>query len=95
MNKMMAIIYLTWIKKLGFLPEWLYLYASNPLQVGLNCCSDSTISFHYMSTEEIVQLDNIWKDLSIEESQSSNKTSHAITFKDIMKKCCESYLTIS
>ena len=73
------------LKILGEFPDWLYTYASNPVQKGLNCCSDSSISFHYMSLEETIKLHNILARFNAD-YQSLNKTNYVITFEDIIKK---------
>ncbi|CAF2048972.1 unnamed protein product [Rotaria magnacalcarata] len=36
----------------GTFPDWLLQYAENPLGAHYNCCSDQTISFHYVPPEE-------------------------------------------
>jgi len=56
--------------------SWLHLYAANPIQTGLNCCSDSSISFHYMKKNDIIKLKTI-----LDESNSKGIN---LTFKDII-----------
>jgi len=58
---------------------WLYSYAANPIQTGLNCCSDSSISFHYMKPNDITKLTNIL------ESKNSIAKGRQLTFKDIIE----------
>ncbi|CAF1103691.1 unnamed protein product [Adineta steineri] len=41
----------------GNFPDWLKKYAENPLQTGDNCCSDQTISFHYIDPDKIYLMD--------------------------------------
>ncbi|CAF3690758.1 unnamed protein product [Rotaria sp. Silwood1] len=41
----------------GFFPDWLVKRAENPLQSYYNCCSDQTISFHYISPAEQYLMD--------------------------------------
>jgi len=40
----------------GGFPDWMYQYASNPIQKGPGCCSSTSISFHYMTPENIHKL---------------------------------------
>ncbi|CAF0939274.1 unnamed protein product [Adineta ricciae] len=42
---------------LGIFPKWLETYAENPLKKHYNCCSDRSVSFHYMKPEEIYLMD--------------------------------------
>lgn len=37
----------------GGFPDWLYLYSTNGLKTGRDCCSDETITFHYTSPQEM------------------------------------------
>jgi glycoprotein-N-acetylgalactosamine 3-beta-galactosyltransferase len=37
----------------GIFPDWLYLYASNKVKSGIECCSSETISFHYVTPQEM------------------------------------------
>jgi hypothetical protein len=46
----------------------------------LNCCSDGTISFHYMKPNEILQIKEALVNLEIE------KKTKDISFKDILNK---------
>ncbi|CAF1164261.1 unnamed protein product [Adineta steineri] len=41
----------------GHVPDWLKNYAENPLQSGDNCCSDQTISFHYIDPDKMYLMD--------------------------------------
>jgi glycoprotein-N-acetylgalactosamine 3-beta-galactosyltransferase len=40
----------------GGFPDWLYLYSTNGVKKGRDCCSDETITFHYTSPEEMYAL---------------------------------------
>lgn len=46
----------------GVYPKWLYQYAQAPLKNGSECCSASSISFHYMSTKEIIKTHALWEE---------------------------------
>ncbi|CAF1140956.1 unnamed protein product [Rotaria sordida] len=41
----------------GVFPDWLLKRAANPLQSHYNCCSNQTISFHYVSPDEQYLMD--------------------------------------
>ncbi|CAF0889643.1 unnamed protein product [Adineta steineri] len=41
----------------GNFPDWLKQYAENPLQARYECCGDQTISFHYVTPEELYFMD--------------------------------------
>ncbi|CAF0938805.1 unnamed protein product [Brachionus calyciflorus] len=43
----------------GIYPQWVYEMSSNQVQKGFDCCSDNSISFHYMSQKEIIVSNNI------------------------------------
>jgi hypothetical protein len=45
---------------------------------GLECCSDTTITFHYMDIPDIVKLAKI-----LDDAKMNNKT---LTFKEIVEK---------
>ncbi|UJR21988.1 hypothetical protein I4U23_025056 [Adineta vaga] len=42
---------------LGLFPKWLKTYAENPLKKHYNCCSDRSVSYHYMKPQEIYLMD--------------------------------------
>lgn len=83
----------------GHYPDWLYGYASNPVQKvcfilfiknfieynifpsfkGLNCCSDTSISFHYMDDNQFVKLYNI-----LNKYEKQPKPKNHLIFKDIV-----------
>lgn len=54
---------------------------------GLNCCSDSFISFHYMSPSEMYHLDTAFK-IQTKRAKQNNKL--VASFKDIF----ESYVKL-
>ena len=37
----------------GNFPDWLFAYATNKVQKGVECCSLESISFHYVTKEEM------------------------------------------
>ncbi|XP_048760150.2 glycoprotein-N-acetylgalactosamine 3-beta-galactosyltransferase 1-like isoform X2 [Ostrea edulis] len=41
----------------GHHPEWFYKYSAHKPQKGLGCCSDYSISFHYMSPSDMYLMD--------------------------------------
>jgi glycoprotein-N-acetylgalactosamine 3-beta-galactosyltransferase len=45
----------------GKVPDGLDAYAANPVQYGPECCSNTSISFHYMNTESMIKLHEMWK----------------------------------
>jgi hypothetical protein len=47
---------------------------------GLDCCSDETISFHYMLGKDVEKLDNILKKYSKEVKENS------LTFKQVIEE---------
>jgi len=57
-----------------------YFTTSRFYSKGLNCCSDTSISFHYMSVKEIVKLSSIIKDFNVSDSNNSQN----LTFKHIL-----------
>ena len=40
----------------NLVPDWLHAYSQNGVRIGEDCCSDETISFHYVSSEEMYLL---------------------------------------
>ena len=41
------------------IPDWLYAYALNPIKAGIECCSNETISFHYVGVRQMYLLKRI------------------------------------
>jgi glycoprotein-N-acetylgalactosamine 3-beta-galactosyltransferase len=48
---------------LGGFPDWYFQYASNPVQKGIESCSETSISFHYMSPYQIQKLYTLYNDV--------------------------------
>ncbi len=69
----------------GSLPDGLFSYAENQVKKGLECCSDESISFHYMYEDETRKL------YSILEKNANNSN---LTFEFIANKLLGSNLNI-
>lgn len=46
--------------------HWTFKHSKNPIKTGKDCCSESSISFHYTSNEEMYQLDFLLYNLAIQ-----------------------------
>lgn len=40
------------------------------------CCSDSSISFHYMSVDQLLMVNSLWEKLIIDYKNSSQRNLH-------------------
>lgn len=63
------------------LPKWLYAYAKNPIKIGPGCCSNETISFHYMSQNKIKKLYSFWNMLKQNITMFNNFTQMLYSFE--------------
>jgi glycoprotein-N-acetylgalactosamine 3-beta-galactosyltransferase len=54
--------------------HWIYKFAANPLKKGIECCSDTTISFHYITPNIMIKLYSLWNKYR-QETSSVNFTS--------------------
>jgi glycoprotein-N-acetylgalactosamine 3-beta-galactosyltransferase len=56
----------------GGFPDWMLSYASNPINIGAECCSDTSISFHYLSPKYMQKLYILWN--NFKQPNGLNKT---------------------
>ena len=71
----------------GSLPDWLFSYAKYGIRKGFACCSDSTVSFHYMHPGDMYKLSGLVEELRARHANAS------ATFQELLEANFHSILS--